>query len=638
MSDLAEEFDFIVVGSGAGGGPLAANLARQRKYRVLLLEAGGDKTGFTYQVPGFHGLASEDPDLSWSYWVEHYDDQTQRAKDSKYIGKEPGVLYPRSGTLGGCTAHNAMITILPHDSDWDAIAELTGDSSWAARHMHRYFQRLEHCDYVAGPGEPPKNILDRVARLFGWLGALGRPASNPSGHGYRGWLHTQLADPTLAVPDRGLLRLLWWAILGSVARGVEVAPLKLLFSVLRFGVRRFDPNDVRERSSPEGITFAPLATREGKRNGTREYLLETTREFPEYLVVRTNCLVTRVLLNDATPRRATGVEYLEGAHLYGSASQVQGSRAEPRQARARHDVILAAGAFNSPQLLKLSGIGPREELERLQIRVAVDLPGVGENLQDRYEVGVVSEMNEDFAILGQATFAPPAAGKPHEPAFADWMKGSGLYTSNGVVLGIMFRSTRRAAEPDLFVFGLPGYFKGYYPDYSKSLLNKRNHFTWAVLKAHTANRGGRVTLKSSDPREPPSICFRYFEEGTDADGEDLNGVVEGVLFARGVMQSLGRRVKDELVPGHAVKSREQIADFVRNEAWGHHASCSNRMGPRSDPYAVVDSRFRVHGVRGLRVVDASVFPRIPGFFIVSAVYMISEKASDVILHDADLSS
>src|SRR5690349_11763632 len=115
-----EAFDYIVVGSGAGGGPLASRLARSGA-RVLLLEAGadaGDK--LTYQVPAFHGLASEDPDLSWSYFVEHYGDPARAAQDTKIT--EEGVLYPRGGTLGGSTAVNAMITVLPKNSDWNGIA------------------------------------------------------------------------------------------------------------------------------------------------------------------------------------------------------------------------------------------------------------------------------------------------------------------------------------------------------------------------------------------------------------------------------------------------------------------------------------------------------------------------------------
>jgi choline dehydrogenase len=111
-------------------------------------------------------------------------------------------------------------------------------------------------------------------------------------------------------------------------------------------------------------------------------------------------------------------------------------------------------------------------------------------------------------------------------------------------------------------------------------------------------------------------------------------VVEGVEFVRRMMRRASEVVEKELVPGENVSTREQIREFVRNEAWGHHASCTCKMGPNDDEMVVVDSNFRVHGTTNLRVVDASVFPRIPGFFIVTSVYMISEKASDVILADA----
>jgi choline dehydrogenase len=110
-------------------------------------------------------------------------------------------------------------------------------------------------------------------------------------------------------------------------------------------------------------------------------------------------------------------------------------------------------------------------------------------------------------------------------------------------------------------------------------------------------------------------------------------VVEGVEFVRQMMSRASEVVERELVPGESVNTREEIREFVRNEAWGHHASCTCKMGPKEDEMAVVDSKFRVHGTTNLRVVDASVFPRIPGFFIVTAVYMVSEKASDVILAD-----
>src|SRR5262249_4234176 len=154
--------------------------------------------------------------------------------------------------------------------------------------------------------------------------------------------------------------------------------------------------------------------------------------------------------------------------------------------------------------------------------------------------------------------------------------------------------------------------------------------TWAILKAHTRNTAGYVALRSADPRDVPEINFKYFEEGNDVDGEDLDSVVEGVRFARRFIAQLGPSVARELVPGPDVTAGE-LPDFVKREAWGHHASCSCKMGPPGDAMAVVDSEFRVRGTRNLRIVDASVFPRIPGFFIVSAVYMVSEKAADVIL-------
>src|SRR5215213_2192873 len=175
MNQSAAEFDFIVVGSGAGGGPLAANLARDR-FRVLLLEAGDDTDNYEYQVPGFHGLATEHPDLRWDYWVKHYSDAALCRQDSKYDEKQDGVLYPRAGTLGGCTAHNAMITLLPHDADWDDIATLTGDRSWRGAAMQRYFTRLERCAYIPAPGQPGRALLERVGRALQAGLRLGRPA------------------------------------------------------------------------------------------------------------------------------------------------------------------------------------------------------------------------------------------------------------------------------------------------------------------------------------------------------------------------------------------------------------------------------------------------------------------------------
>src|ERR1700681_4726004 len=126
---MSAEYDYVVVGSGAGGGPVAARLAKAGM-RVLLLEGGSDAEPPNYQVPVFHSFASEDPALRWEFFVRHYADDAVQQRDPKFVAEKDGVFYPRAGTLGGCTAHNAMITIYPSDSDWDEIARITGDRSW----------------------------------------------------------------------------------------------------------------------------------------------------------------------------------------------------------------------------------------------------------------------------------------------------------------------------------------------------------------------------------------------------------------------------------------------------------------------------------------------------------------------------
>jgi choline dehydrogenase len=303
------------------------------------------------------------------------------------------------------------------------------------------------------------------------------------------------------------------------------------------------------------------------------------------------------------------------------------------QVKAQREVILAGGVFNTPQLLMLSGIGPREELERpaLNVPVLVDLPGVGKNLQDRYEVSVVTEVARPFLATMACTFDP--SGSASDPCANQLMSGSGPYADNGVICGVVKRSNHaNTPDPDLFLFGVPADFRGYKPGYSAGIPGDRKHFSWAVLKAHTANKTGSVTLTSSDPRDVPHVAFRYFPGGKE--DTDLAAVVDGVELAREMIRataSVPGMVLQEVFPGPAVTTRDQIAEFVRSEAWGHHACGTCKMGPSKDPQAVVDGQFRVHGVAGLRVVDASIFPDAPGFFIATAVYMVSEKATDDVL-------
>ncbi|HEX7830337.1 MAG TPA: GMC oxidoreductase [Thermoanaerobaculia bacterium] len=591
------EYEYIVVGSGAGGGPLAANLAKSG-CRVLLLEAGSDPETYLYQVPCFHAYSTEEKAMAWDYFVHHY--SKDEARDPKYRADRGGVFYPRAGTLGGCTAHNAMITVYPHESDWNHIASLTGDESWSASNMWQYFQRLENCAYA--------DIGD----------------ASRSGHGFDGWLTTSTVDPTMAIGDEQIMG----TVIDAALRGGCAGIIERIFSRRKL---HYDPNDKRNIGA-EGLTSRiPLATRNGKRNGTREYIRRVQKEHPDNLDVRMNHLVTRVLFEGD---RAVGVECLEGQHLYqADPDYAGGSQPVTREYRCTREVILAGGAFNTPQLLMLSGIGPKAHLEEKGVVCRVDRAGVGRNLQDRYEVGVVTTTKREFEMLRGATFKPPADGELGDECFQEWLKGVGMYTSNGAVVALVTKSKSSKSDPDLFLFALPGNFHGYYPGYSADIERRKNFLTWAIIKAHTNNTNGEVRLVSNDPRERPYINFHYFDESNDTSGDDLDAVVNAVLLVR-QMNKRNEALAEELMPGGTVPNdREEIAKWVADNAWGHHASCSCRMGTPDDPLAVVDSRFRVIGTQGLRIVDASVFPRIPGFFIVTPIYMISEKATDAILAD-----
>jgi choline dehydrogenase len=625
--DQLADCEYVVVGSGAGGGTLAARLAEGGR-RVVLLEAGGDPRQLhggdandpsgnrlpeDYDVPVFHAISTENAAMKWDFFVRHYTSQKLQERDPKYRetwdGKRvDGVLYPRAGTLGGCTAHNALIMIYPHNADWNGIAELTGDPSWGADSMRTYFEKLESCHH--------RPIAYR------WLSELG---INPTRHGFDGWLHTEKSIPKSALGDKDLVDVLHDSL--KVAFQACATPIDRAVWTL---AGQADPNDWRlVQDNATGICYTPLTTRGHQRMGSRERVLETARKYPDRLKIVLNALATRVLFDDNG--RAVGVEYLQGERLYRAAATPNPEGGERREVRASREVILAGGVFNTPQLLMLSGIGPREALERHGIKVRVDLPGVGHNMQDRYEVGVVNRMSFDhWEALSGARFAKG------DPQYEEWARSrSGLYTTNGAVLAAIKRSAAERPLPDLFCFAMLGLFKGYFPNYSRLFAEHLNYLTWAIVKAHTLNRAGEVTLRSADPRDVPEINFHYFEEGSDKTGEDLDSVVDGIKFVRTMTAQLKKNklIAEEELPGESVQSDDDLRDFVRDHAWGHHASCTCPIGTR-ETGGVLSSDFRVHGTDALRVVDASVFPRIPGFFIASAVYMIGEKAADVILATA----
>jgi choline dehydrogenase len=265
-------------------------------------------------------------------------------------------------------------------------------------------------------------------------------------------------------------------------------------------------------------------------------------------------------------------------------------------------------------------------------------------MQDRYEATVIGKTDSDFAITSKCTFMETLP----DPCLEQYKKGlgpitKGVYATNGIALGVVLKSSVADDEPDLFISGAPAKFKGYFPGYASDSLADARHWAWIILKAHSRNNAGTVTLKSTDARDMPIINFNSYDSGVNKEQEgdkDLQATYEGFQFARKAFSSLIPLDGDfpEVWPGNNVTNEKQAKQFLKDEAWGHHASCSCPIGADNDPMAVLDSQFRVRGTEGLRVVDASVFPKIPGFYIALPLYMVAEKASDVIIQAAKLSS
>ena len=418
----------------------------------------------------------------------------------------------------------------------------------------------------------------------------------------------------------------------NVTRDADAQTTAEASALLARDMNRVDP----ARYEHERMYLMPIhMDAKFRRSSAQTYLRDTVNELTSNgsqrypLTISTSSLATKVLFNSNSSSNAMptaiGVDYLHGAALYKADRRFDGTRVgTPMTAYASKEVIVAGGAFNTPQILKLSGIGPREELQQFGIPVVVDLPAVGVNLQDNYEGGVEAVGSVDFLN----TYENCTNLTPGDPCLRQWENGTGPYTQGGAPVAMLARSSMSENnDTDLFFFGGAGsIFRGYFPGFSR-ITAPLGTFWWSVVKMQVQNRAGTVKLRSADPQDMPLINFNYFKEGRD---HDLQALAEGVDLARRIFNQTERpyALFENTEPGNDVK--QGLVD----ESWGHHASCSCAMGPEGATSTCVDSQFRVQGVSKLRVVDASIFPRVPGAFPIIPTFMISEKATDFILQDA----
>lgn len=367
------------------------------------------------------------------------------------------------------------------------------------------------------------------------------------------------------------------------------------------GVRRVSDFNTGDQ---EGAGYYQLTTRKGMRCSTAVAYLRPARSRPN-LRIETEAQATRIIMEEG---RAVGVAFKQGDRL--------------RTLRARREVILSAGALQTPQLLQLSGIGPSDLLRQFGIPVMHDLPGVGENLQDHLQHRLIYEVTKPITNNDQLR---TVWGKARMGLH--WLLFRGGPMAIGINQGAAFcRALEEAKTPDIqFHFGTLS------ADLAGGKVHDFPGCTYSVCQLRPESRG-YVRIKSLDPFEAPSMQPNYLS--TDL---DRRTAVAGVRFARRIAatEPMASLMKREHRPGHEANTDEEILHFCREYgATIFHPSGTARMGVASDPLAVVDAQLRVHGVAGLRVVDASIMPTLVSGNTNVPVVMVAERASGFILNDA----
>jgi len=348
--------------------------------------------------------------------------------------------------------------------------------------------------------------------------------------------------------------------------------------------------------------FGPMdrfVTKEGRRASTARGYLDQAKVRSNLTIV-THALTDRILFDG---KRATGVDYLIG------------ESDTPVRAQARREVLLSGGAIASPQILQRSGVGPAALLRDLDIPLVHDLPGVGANLQDHLEMYLQYACKQPVSLY-------PALQWWNQPKIgAEWLfLGKGIGASNQFEAGGFIRTRPEVEWPNIQYHFLPVAI-----NYNGSNAVNEHGFQAHVGSMRSPSRG-RVHAKSKDPREHPSILFNYMSHE-----QDWQEFRDGIRITREIMaqSALDPYRGREISPGAELQSDAELDEFVRQHAeTAFHPSCTCKMG--EDDMAVVDGQGRVHGLQGLRVIDASIMPQIITGNLNATTIMLAEKIADKI--------
>ena len=355
----------------------------------------------------------------------------------------------------------------------------------------------------------------------------------------------------------------------------------------------------------EGCGYYQTTTKDKRRWSTAAAYLKMAKSRPN-LTIRTNAHATRILF---AGKRATGVEFRTPKGL--------------EVAHAGREVIVSGGAYGSPQLLQLSGVGPGQHLADMGIDVVHDMAGVGSNLQDHFNTYCTYRISRNLSLNGlqHSLTQRLVAGAKYVFLRSGPMSGNGMY------VGALVRSDKRLERPDL-QFNISAWST---IDRTADGIISHPFPGISISPVHLAPQGrGTVRLKMKDPFAPPEIKFNFLRNDSD-----MQVMVTGVRIARSIARqhALQKLMVEETLPGVATRTDEQIAEDVRARGVSNlHPVGTCGMG--HGPMAVVDPRLRVHGMTGLRVVDASIMPVIVAGNTNAPTIMIAEKASAMIQEDA----
>jgi choline dehydrogenase len=361
-------------------------------------------------------------------------------------------------------------------------------------------------------------------------------------------------------------------------------------------------NDDFNGASQEGAGYYQTTTRNGRRGSTARTYLRAARE-RHNLKIETDALAQRILFDG---KRASGVEYRQKGAL--------------RSAKARKEVLVSSGAYNSPQLLQLSGVGPGELLRQHGINVLLDAPGVGASLQDHLQIRIVSRCSQKLTINDDVMSIRRKAMMAMRYAFLR----KGPLSIAAASAGAFFKTHSRLETPDVQVHFIP-----FSTDKMGEKLHAFSGFTAHVCQLRPESRGS-VKIRSADPAAAPEIRINYLATDTDRTTN-----IEGLKILRKILAAPAMKpfIACEEEPGPQVTSDEDLLAYARQRSSTvFHPTSTCRMG--NDPLAVVDQRLRVKGIDGLRVIDASIMPDLVSGNTNAPVVAIAEKASDMILSDA----